>query len=81
MNEVIGRLSSDEQATADLAGVKLGRLVEELHHLELGEGDAELEQGVGEAGSEDAVNAALRVDQAPSRGCLRVHRAIPNARQ
>jgi len=31
-------------------GVKLGGLVEELHHLELGEGDAELEQGVGEAG-------------------------------
>jgi hypothetical protein len=61
--------------------VKLGGLVEELHHLELGEGDAEPEQGVGEAASEDAVNAALRFDQAPSRGCLNVHHAIRIARE
>jgi len=43
MNEVVGRLSRDEQAPADLAGMQLPGLVQELHHLELGEGDAELE--------------------------------------
>jgi hypothetical protein len=81
MNEVVGRLPRDEQSPADLARMQLAGLVQELHHLELGEGDPELEQGGGEAGSQDAVDAALRVDQAPGGGCLRVHRAIPNARQ
>jgi hypothetical protein len=43
MNEVVGGLSRDEQSPADLAGMQLAGLVQELHHLELGEGDAELE--------------------------------------
>jgi hypothetical protein len=62
-------------------GCSLLALLQGLHHLELGEGDPELEEGVGEAGSQDAVDAALRVDKAPGGGCLRVHRAIPNARR
>ena len=43
MNEVVGGLSRDEQSSADLAGMQLAGLVPELHHLELGKGDAELE--------------------------------------
>ena len=50
MNEVIGRLSGDEEATPISPGWSLVGIVQELHHLELGEGDAELEEGVGEAG-------------------------------
>ena len=73
VNEVIRRLSGDEEEAADLAGMELAGVVEELHHLELGERDAELEQGGGEAGTQDAVDPSLSVDEAPSGGCLHVH--------
>ncbi len=68
MNEVIGRLPGDEQETTELAGMELAGIVEELHHLELGERDPELEQGGGEASPQDAVDPALGIDQARAEG-------------
>jgi hypothetical protein len=75
-DEVGGRLSSDEEATADLAGVQLDCRVQELHGLDLRERRPEIEERIGELGSQEAMDAPLRVDQSPSAGSLPLHRKV-----
>jgi hypothetical protein len=61
-------LTRDEEASADLTGMGPLGVVEQFHDLDLCEGDAELEERLCEARSQDPMNAAFRVDDLPSRG-------------
>jgi hypothetical protein len=62
-DETMSGLTRDEHPPADRARMELPLVMQELHHLELRERDAVLEQRLLELPSEQAVDASLGVDE------------------
>jgi len=67
-HEMRCRLTCDEKASTDLTGMEPVDVVEQFHDFDLCEGDAELEESLCEARSQDPMDAALCVDDPTSRG-------------
>ena len=70
---MVGGLSGDEESAPDLSRMEPLDVVEQLHHLELRERDAELEQRFGEASAQDPVDASFGIDQPTGGGSLPLH--------
>jgi hypothetical protein len=70
---VIGGLSGDEESAPDLPRMEPLDVVEQVHHFELRERDAQLEQRFGEASAQDPMDASLGIDQPARSGSLPLH--------